>query len=739
MVKPNQAVAGEAVELPVYRRTIAHGVEALASHEWLLTNGLGGFAMGTPLGTLERRYHGLLVAALTPPVGRVVALSAMAERAECAGRAFDLTGFRWSALRERGGWTDGEPPSLAAFESFELDQGGNAARWRWRLGEGKSAVRLERELVFFEGVNGAQIRYRAIGGDVRVSARPLVALRDFHWVLRERDDPFRFQLSAGEDRFDVEAHGMRLRFELDGARFRAEPDWWRDFYHRIDETRGLEAVEDLWTPGACEMDLQERGPAAVITAWMGGERPAQRPGRAARLQRLVSAALEGGSHGDKAADGAPAREEARKVITRLVVSGEDFLVQREAGDPQRDRPEGMGEGGVSIIAGYPWFSDWGRDTMICIPGLLLSTGRFAEALRTLRAFAAHRRNGIIPNRFDDTSGGAHYNTVDASLWFLHACCEYVRASGDAGGFRRDLLPACRETIDAYAGGTDYNIRLDDGLIAAGDETTQLTWMDAQRDGVVFTPRHGKCVEINALWYSGLTGVAEILRRDGESGAADALESLARDCKRAFERFWRPARDARRSHAARRPAPEAPEGFLCDRLALTGDGQWTPVDEIRPNQVFAASLPRSMLTPVQARAVIDTVRQRLLTPHGVRTLDPADPHYRPRFTGPLPQLDAAYHNGTVWPWLLGPLAEAILRAGNFSADAKREARALVRPVITRTDAAPGGVGGAGGECLGHIAEVFDGDDTPDRPQRPGGCPAQAWSLAEALRISLLAAG
>src|SRR5690606_17297755 len=151
----------------------------------------------------------------------------------------------------------------------------------------------------------------------------------------------------------------------------------------------------------------------------------------------------------------------------------------------------------------------------------------------------HRRNGIIPNRFDDTSGGAHYNTVDASLWFLHACCEYVRASGDAGGFRRDLLPACRETIDAYAGGTDYNIRLDDGLIAAGDETTQLTWMDAQRDGVVFTPRHGKCVEINALWYSGLTGVAGILRRNGESGAADALESLARDCTRAFDRFWRP--------------------------------------------------------------------------------------------------------------------------------------------------------------------------------------------------------
>src|SRR5690606_32087175 len=201
----------------------------------------------------------------------------------------------------------------------------------------------------------------------------------------------RFQLSAGEGRFDVEAHGMRLRFELDGARFRAEPDWWRDFYHRIDEMRGLEAVEDLWTPGACEMDLEERGPAAVITAWMGGERPGQRPGRAARLQRLASAALERAAHGDKAADGAPAREGARQVITRLVVSGEDFLVQREAGDPQRaadkaqrEGSDGAGGGGVSIIAGYPWFSDWGRDTMICIPGLLLSTGRFAEALRTLR-------------------------------------------------------------------------------------------------------------------------------------------------------------------------------------------------------------------------------------------------------------------------------------------------------------------------------------------------------------------
>lgn len=712
MPRAKRIVADRPIELPVYRRGPAHGLAALSRDEWLLTNGIGGFALGTPLGTPTRRYHGLLVGATAPPVGRVVALSAVCEWAECGGERYDLAAFHWA-----GG--DFLPPALPHFDGFELDQGARAARWRWRLGkQGSEAaesgeVILRRELTLVEGANAAVIRYSAPGAGVpvRVVARPLLALRDFHWVLREGDDPERFRLSANEGGMSVESHGLRLEMNASGARFHAEPDWWRNFFYQRDHDRGQECVEDLWCPGFFEMELGGPRRQAVLIAWLGDVAPKGRAGRAKRLQALGAAAI-----GSAEANAAGAMSEGtRRDIAALAASSDDFLVRRGT----------KRTADVSIIAGYPWFSDWGRDTMICIPGLLLATGRHDEALSTLRAFAKHRKNGIIPNRFDDSTGGAHYNTVDASLWFLHACCEYARGAKDSAGFLKHLLPACRDVVDAYAAGTDYNIRVDGGLVAAGDATTQLTWMDAQRDGVVFTPRHGKCVEINALWYSGLIGVAELLRKARRKKDADALDALARDCKKAFAAFW-----WAEGHDG--------QGCLYDRLAPddASEGGWRPVGEVRPNQVFAVSLPHSPISREKARAVVRCVRERLLTPCGLRTLDPADPNYRPRFSGPLPELDAAYHNGTVWPWLLGPFAEAVMRVKGFSEASKREARDVVRPIIERTDAPPGG---AGGECLGHIAEVFDGEDTPNHPQQPGGCPAQAWSLAEALRISILAAG
>jgi predicted glycogen debranching enzyme len=383
----------------------------------------------------------------------------------------------------------------------------------------------------------------------------------------------------------------------------------------------------------------------------------------------------------------------------LVKAADQFVVRRE----------GAGRKLTSIIAGYPWFSDWGRDTFISMRGLLLCTGRFAEALEVLQAFAGLQRRGLIPNCFDDGSGAAQYNTVDASLWYVHAACEYRRMTGDAAGFAT-VRQACLNVVEAYREGTDFGIRMDsDGLITAGNERTQLTWMDAQRDGVVFTPRHGKAVEVNALWYSGLLELAAAIEAELPNRARE-LRQVAELAGRAFEPvFWNGER-----------------GCLFDVVSPAGGG-WRPNGQMRPNQIFALSQPFSALSPEKRSAALGCVRERLLTHAGLRTLEEIDPAYVGRYEGPLPQRDAAYHNGTVWPWLIGPYCEAVLRAGGFSEAAKREVRAAISPLLEefmeRRDW-PG--------PLRQIAEVYDGEPV-DGVRRPEGCMAQAWSVGEMLRI------
>jgi predicted glycogen debranching enzyme len=369
---------------------------------------------------------------------------------------------------------------------------------------------------------------------------------------------------------------------------------------------------------------------------------------------------------------------------------------------------------MTILAGYPWFADWGRDAMISLPGLLLTTGRYADARRVLAGFARHARDGIIPNCFDDKGGGgegggALYNPVDASLWFVHAACASLSASGDREGFRGRIRDACLDVIDAYKHGTT-NIRMDDdALIAAGDETTQLTWMDAKRDGVTFTPRHGKAVEINALWHHDLLALADAIEPD-DAARADELRLLAGRVAESFRRvFWN-------------------EDKQCCFDAVSPDG--TCSGEIRPNQIFAVSLEHSPLDDEQQRGVVEAVRRCLLTRHGLRTLDPAEPGYHGRYEGSMFERDAAYHNGTVWPWLIGPYVEAVLRVGRFSVPAIEHAREALAPLIAYLQE---------GRCPGQLPEVFDGDDTPEHPQRPDGCPAQAWSVAEVLRAYAMVAG
>jgi predicted glycogen debranching enzyme len=414
-----------------------------------------------------------------------------------------------------------------------------------------------------------------------------------------------------------------------------------------------------------------------------------------------------------------------ETLARFSLAADDFVVHpRHTHIGSRDYPP------TSIIAGYPWFTDWGRDTMIAIPGLLLESGRFTEALCAMRRFADARRRGIIPNRFTDV-GSAHagehgatgagepeYNTIDASLWFVVTACRYLHASEDRSGFEKHLLPACVEVIEAYRHGTDFGIAMDpvDFLIAGGSAATQLTWMDARRDGVSFTPRHGKAVEINALWHASLRMLADAVHPEPPKPAlsrADAA-TLAADMRSLADAVARSFRATFFSESL---------GCCFDAITPTENGRWQPSSEVRPNQIFAVSLPYSPLTREQQQAVVRTVRERLLTAFGVRTLAPGSRAYASRFRGPLRELDAAYHNGTAWPWLLGAYSEAVARAGEFSAQAIEEARQALRPIVRKLDA----------ECVGSIAEVFDAEGEAGAPQRAGGCPAQAWSVAEVRRV------
>ncbi len=657
--------------------------------EWLITDGLGGFAMGTALGLNSRRYHGWLVHAARPPLGRNMLLNTVMERFTLAApgaaeETVEISNFEFAEAHIA-------PRGHRFLKRFE--RGVSACRWVYRAGE----FTIERHITIGWRSGGAEVRYRIegpAGSQVRLTLLPLVRLNDFHHLIR--CDGRRFRVRGTPSGIAVAADdGTELHLAASGGQFHAGSDWWFNFHYEHERRRGQHFIEDLFTPGefrhecvieprgSCEFVLLAAAEAVTFTG--AGDPTGIRRTGDARAARLKAAA-------ERVTITAPAL--GRRLD--LLAAADDFIVPRRVGD----------ESLMTILAGYPWFGDWGRDTMIAIRGLLLVTGRFDEALRTLRAFASHRQRGLIPNLFDDRAAAAHYNTVDASLWFIHAACEFRRLSGDAAAFDRDLREACLDIIDHYRRGTDYGIRMDerDGMIAAGDASTQLTWMDARRDGVVFTPRHGKPVEINALWHHALCSLAEAVGAADPSRAAD-LDELARRVRAHFEAaFW--CEQTR---------------CLADVLVPEGDG-WRQDASIRPNQIIACALRFSPVGIEKRRAVIAAIEEHLLTPVGLRTLSPRDPRYCGRFEGSMFERDRAYHQGTVWPWLMGPFIEAVLRADDFSSAARQRGRALVEPLLEQM---------AVGRSLGQLAEVYDGDSAPDRPHLPGGCIAQAWSVAAVL--------
>ncbi|MEJ2701117.1 MAG: amylo-alpha-1,6-glucosidase [Sedimentisphaerales bacterium] len=389
----------------------------------------------------------------------------------------------------------------------------------------------------------------------------------------------------------------------------------------------------------------------------------------------------------------PGQAQSPDPLDVLCLAADQFVAKRKV----------RGDYSTTILAGYPWFADWGRDAFISLPGLLLATGRFEQAKSVLTTFAAAADKGMIPNRFDDYSDTAHFNSVDASLWFINAAFQYLATTGDSETFTRELAPKIRWIVESYQKGTRFGIHANaDGLIVAGDEHTQLTWMDAKCDGIAFTARYGKAVEVNALWYNALRLLAEFYSGRNEEDAGH-YESMAAKVEAGFRQcFWNEGK-----------------GYLNDYVLPDGSAD----DRLRPNQIFAVSLRFSPLSPEQQKSVVASVQEGLLTPYGLRTLDPHEPDYKGQYSGPLRQRDEAYHQGTVWPYLIGPFVEAYLKVHEFSRESKRQATEFIQPLLLHL---------ANDACLGSVSEICDGDP----PHAPKGCFAQAWSVAELIRASRL---
>jgi predicted glycogen debranching enzyme len=643
-----------------------HDLPNLLSREWLLTNRIGSYAASSVVGCNTRRYHGLLVAATEPPVSRVATLATVMEQVIAGQRSWQ------TATNEFVG--SFAPEGFHLLESYSDDV---APTWVFAMDE----FRLTRQIMLEESDNGLAVRYRVEGGDVRLRLDPFLAMRDFHHLRK---------LGTGDElTFEVESdhvviheythHVPPVYMSSDLGHFQPDPIWWYRFQYRVDLARGQDSFEDLWSPGQWWIDLPE-DQWVQLSVTLHSPRHVDFQSNADRRRERLQQRVDGLG---------PDADDADK---RLAMAGGAYVVDRRF----PNRPASL-----TILAGYPWFADWGRDTFIALPGLLLETGQFDQAKQVFRTFADHMQDGMVPNRFDDYSTTCHYNSIDASLWFILAAERYMRLANDTEFWNNTLQPAVRAILRSYREGTHFGIHADgDGLLAGGSENTQLTWMDAALGDEVVTPRHGKAVEVNALWYCAHRILAHRARGVDDALAANA-ESLAERIGKAFNNtFW--------NHEL---------GWLHDCVTY---GQADA--SLRPNQILAVSVPYSPLDADRRRAVTSIVLQKLLTPCGLRTLSPDDRRYRRRYGGSWESRDRAYHQGTVWAWLMGPFIEAYLKVEGDAPISIDQAWKWLRPLEEHLRQAG----------LGQISEIFDAEE----PHHPRGCPAQAWSVAEVLRARRL---
>lgn len=650
-----------------FGREICGDLEAAESREWLVTNGIGGYASGTIAGSLTRRYHGLLLAALQPPVGRTQLVSAIDEIARYAGADFSLATHRWA-----GGAVD--PKGFLLLQDFHLE--GTTPVWTYALAD----ALLEKRVWMRQGENSAYIQYTLVRGSgaLEMELKAFVNYRDFHYLTHAGD--WRMNIAPAEQGVKVVAFDGAVPFYLkcNVSTCELRHEWYLGCYYSAETERGLSDREDRLFAAIFRTRLEVGSSVTLIATTEEAALPDGETARAETANHDVKLFHEWQAQDEALAEAAPT------WIWQLILAADQFIAKRSL----PEEPDGR-----SVIAGYHWFGDWGRDTMIALPGLTLTTGRAGVARQILLAFSRYVDGGMLPNNFPDAGGKPEYNTVDAALWYFEAIRQYFAATQDAATLQK-LFPILAGMVDAHIAGTRYNIHVDaaDGLLYAGGPGVQLTWMDAKIGDWVVTPRTGKPVEINALWINALETMAAFLRMLGKSG--DSYEKLAVKAKNSFQKFWNVKRNC-----------------CFDVIDSPGIGNDA---SLRPNQIFAVSLPVSPLTPEQQKAVVDVCAQHLLTSHGLRSLAPGEPGYAGHYGGSPRDRDAAYHQGTVWGWLLGPFALAHERVYRHRKTAVRFLEPLGRQIH------------AGG--LGSLSEIFDGD----APFTPRGCIAQAWTVAEVLR-------
>jgi predicted glycogen debranching enzyme len=631
--------------------------------EWLETNGLGGYASSTVLGINTRKYHSLLVAATEPPVERTLMVSRLDETVIIGGVRFEVSASEYKSTVHPRGYRYLEGVRLDPYPVFTYIVGG---------------IKLEKSIFMAHGQNTTCVTYRIESlpngprtSQVMLELRPILGLRDHHTLMEESAD-FKVDVDVGGGMLSAKPQGElpTLYVTLGRARFEQDCYWYRDYLYRREQENGYPASEDLLSPGRFVItfeDTETAGLAFSTNPEVVDDIEAVKQTEIRRRAGII--------------DSPVANQDLGRHLLR---AADAFLAKR-------------GAKGRSVIAGYPWFTDWGRDSMISLPGLALVTGRLEDARRTIETFASHMDRGLIPNRFPDTSSGAEYNTIDATLWMFEAARKYYEYTDD-GDFITGLLPKLRGSIKHHLDGTHYGIHTDnDGLLEGGAEGVQLTWMDAKVGGKVITARRGKAVEVNALWYNALRITADFCAEFGGLAEESRYDYLARQVFENFNKqFWNPKK-------------------MCLFDYIAGDYK---DDAVRPNQIFAISLTYPVLEFARWKHVVEVVEDELLTPYGLRTLSPMHPAYKGRYGGNLETRDHAYHQGTVWPWLLGHYIRAYLRTHGRDGKTIPRCFALLAPFLDHLKEAG----------LGTVSEIFDGDP----PHRPSGCIAQAWSVAELLR-------
>jgi predicted glycogen debranching enzyme len=639
-----------------FDRSICGDYDAASSREWLETNGIGGFASSTVSGSHTRRYHGLLTAATRPPLGRITTVSKFIETLIVGDKTFQLSTSRFSGKVDSQG--------CQFISQFRLDP---FPVWTFRVRD----IELEKKLFMPSGSNTTVVTYSILENTkneaVLLEIKPLLAFVDYHHLQHE-DPGFQtdFVATNGEVAIRPYPEMPEVFFFHNAIAVETAGDWYKSFEYAIEQERGFEFQEDLFQPFVMRFDLQRAAEVVVTTE--------QKTKAASRLEKDEIRRRQ---------DLAKAAKSENETMHTLALAADQFIVKRGSGH--------------TVIAGYPWFSDWGRDTMISLPGLTLATNRHRIAREIILEFSKHISEGMLPNRFPDEGEEAEYNTVDATLWYFEAIRAYAEKSGDFKTVRNELYEKLSLVVAAHLRGTRYNIHVDtDGLLYAGEPGVQLTWMDAKVGDKVITPRTGKPVEIQALWYNALKIMQDFAVRFGHLEDASRFAAMADLAKLSFNAvFWN-------------------ESANC-LFDVVGDGERDA--SIRPNQILAVSLVHPILETKRMKGVVDKVQAELLTPMGLRSLSPHDPAYVPYYRGSPFDRDSAYHQGTVWAWLIGPFVDAYSKVYPGRGDRIQEFLTPLAKHLTEAG-------------VGQISEIFDAEP----PHAPRGCTAQAWSVAEVLRAS-----